>query len=268
MRTCLRLDIPVFSIPHLHALRTAEIDRIAAFIPTGARILEIGAGTGEQAAELSRRGFSVTAIEIVDSNYAADRLFPILDYDGKHIPLPDASFDIVLSSNVLEHVQQLPQMHSEICRVLKLSGFCLHVLPTHSWRFWTTLSSYPDALLYLFLSLREMLPRANPSGAELRRLARAWYRTAHFIKDRFFQRRHGERGNLLSETWLFHPNWWRKHFTENGFVIIHDEPLGIFYTGNMLIGHALSIAQRSQLAATLGSACHLFKVAPEHSQKR
>ena len=53
----------MFSLANLDAIRGAEIDKIAAFIPAGARVLEIGAGTGQQALELRRRGFAVTAIE-------------------------------------------------------------------------------------------------------------------------------------------------------------------------------------------------------------
>jgi len=253
----------MFSIPHLNMLRKAEIDRIATFFEPKARILEIGAGTGEQALELKRRGFDVTAIEIADSNYALDRQFPIVDYDGKYIPLPDASVDIVFSSNVLEHVPDLSQMHAEIRRVLKPSGYCIHVLPTHSWRFWTTLSSFPDAIVYSFATLPQLLPRALPRRTELNRLAGAWYRAAHYIGGRIFQRRHGERGTVISELWLFHPHWWRRNFRENGFKVLYDEPMGLFYTGNMLFGPRISLVQRERVASVLGSACHLFKISPD-----
>src|SRR5439155_22650362 len=85
----------VFSIEHLHALRTAEIDKIVTFFRPGARVLEIGAGTGHQALDLFKRGIDITAIEIPDSNYAQARLFSITDYDGSHIPFEDRSFDVV-----------------------------------------------------------------------------------------------------------------------------------------------------------------------------
>jgi ubiquinone/menaquinone biosynthesis C-methylase UbiE len=257
----------MFSISHLNTLRKAEIDRIAAFFEPKARILEIGAGTGEQALELQRRGFDVTAIEISDSNYALDRHFPIVDYDGKHIPLPDASVDVVFSSNVLEHVPDLSQMHAEIRRVLKPSGYCIHVLPTHTWRLWTTLSSFPDAIVYFFATLPQLLPCALPRSAELNRLADAWYRGARYIGGRVFQRRHGERGNVVSEFWLFRPQWWRHNFQENGFTVVRDEPMGLFYTGNMLFGPAISLAQRERIASVLGSACHLFKITPYTSKQ-
>jgi hypothetical protein len=75
-------------------------------------------------------------------------------------------------------------------------------------------------------------------------------------------RRHGERGNIVSELWLFHPRWWRRNFEENGFAVVADEPMGLFYTGHALIGRRLSFARRVRLARVLGSSCHLFRLVP------
>ena len=252
----------MFSLAQLEALRVAEIDKIASSFPAGARVLEIGGGTGTQALELHRRGFGVTAIEIPDSNYAANRVFPIKDYDGRTIPLPDASVDVVFSSNVLEHLPDLPRMHAEIRRVLAPGGICIHVLPTHTWRLWTTLTSYLEAVSFSVSSVPQLVPRALPSGAELRRLGQAWYRTARHTIGLCLPRRHGERGNVVSELWLFHPHWWRQNFRSNGFAVVGDEPMGLFYTGEMLLGRRLGLRQRARLARVLGSSCHLFKLAP------
>jgi len=44
---------------------------------------------------------SLNPFELVEAgDYAAQRVFPIRDYDGRTIPLPDASVDVVFSSNV------------------------------------------------------------------------------------------------------------------------------------------------------------------------
>jgi len=129
------------------------------------------------------------------------------------------------------------------------------------------LSSLPDAVVYFFATLPQMLPRAFPGYEERRRLADVWYRSARYIGPRVLHWRHGERGNIISELWLFHPRWWRRNFQENGFAVVHHEPMGLFYTGNLLLGPRLSLAQRERIASMVGSACHLFKIAPRISRR-
>ncbi len=237
----------MFSLEYLDCLRSSEIEVIINRLPAGdIRILEIGAGTGRQAAEIRKRGFEVEAIEIPDSNYKEERVFPIMDYDGVTIPFPDASFDVVFSSNVLEHVRDLEKMHAEIRRVLKPGGYCLHILPTHAWRIWTTLASIPDGFL-----------RVAAMGTQLRN-PKSWPKALWRMGSFVWQRRHGERGNPFTEVFYFHPSWWRRNFRENGFTLNHDAPVGLFYTGHMVGGSALSIANRQALSHYLGSACHLY----------
>lgn len=235
----------------LETIRAWEIQRVALWFEKGVRVLEIGAGTGQQAAELAKQGFCVEGIEIRDSLYASTRIFPVTVYDGITIPFPDGSFDVVYSSNVLEHVQSLTGMHAEIKRVLKKDGRVVHVLPTHWWRFWTTLMEFPVALVNLCdcSSARDLAVRLL---APLR------------------QRRHGERGNVLSEIWYFHPRWWRREFLTHGFGIVHETPMGLFYTGHQLAGENLSLTARARISAFLGSACHLYvlSVGPPSSNSK
>jgi SAM-dependent methyltransferase len=232
-------------IEYLNRLRAAEIEKVAVHVPPGARLLEIGAGTGRQALELQRLKIDVAAIELAESAYSGDRVFPIADYDGAHIPFPDASFDVVLSSNALEHVRDLAGMHAEIRRVLKPDGICLHVLPTHAWRLWSSLTAYPNALIRLGAAIKE----GN---------RRAWSDALRWLGSAALQPRHGERGHALTELWTFHPRWWRRNFRDNGFVLLHDEPMGLFYTGSALMGPRLGFDRRARLARHLGSACHLY----------
>src|SRR5690349_13281682 len=224
-------------------MRSGEIAKVIPLFRPGARILEIGAGTGQQAAEIARHGFAVEAIEVGSSNYSGVRIFPITDYDGSHIPFPDASFDIVFSSNVLEHVPHLSELNRDIARVLKPDGYCPYAMPTPSWRVWPTLTSIPAAFEYLLSQADQAMPASGISssgsggiGQQLRR---------HFG-------RHGERGNVLSEFWLFRPAWWREAFRADGFEIVRDEPVGIYYSGNTMLGKRLSIERRQTLAMLLG----------------
>lgn len=248
----------MFSIEQLNVIRAAEIVEIASHIPTRARVLEIGAGTGQQALALRRCGFDVNAIEVADSAYSNARVFPVINYDGIHIPFPNGNFDVVFSSNALEHVRDLTGLHAEIRRVLKSDGIAIHVLPTHAWRFWSTLSSLASVPIYFGAALRRMLPGSR----DQRSVRRAWYEAARACGAAVLQPRHGERGVGLSELWLFHPQWWRRNFAHNGFTLLYDKPMGLFYTGSMLFGTRLSLERRARLAQTFGSACHLYVVRP------
>lgn len=244
----------MFSVEQLNVIRAAEIAEIASHLPARARVLEIGAGTGQQARELQRGGFDVTAIELADSAYAAARVFPVIDYDGARIPFASKSFDAVFSSNALEHVRDLAGLHVEIHRVLKPTGIVVHVLPTHTWRFWSILSSYANALLYLSSAVRRLLPNSG----DQRGVGRAWYEAARACGAAVLQPRHGERGIGFAELWLFHPRWWRRNFRRNGFELLYDGPMGLFYTGSMVFGARLSLERRARLAQILGSSCHLY----------
>jgi ubiquinone/menaquinone biosynthesis C-methylase UbiE len=255
----------MFNLQHLNELRTAETSKIIEYLKPGTRILEVGAGTGNQAREIANQGFQVEAVEIASSHnsssqYVAARVFPIVEYDGRHFPFPDQSFDSVISSNVLEHVPDLMQMHSEIRRVIKPGGYAVHVLPTHVWRLWTSISCIPTLFQYANALKREMSPRRPFDAAELRRLARVWSYLGQYIRESMS--RHGERGNVISELRYFHPSWWRSNFRENGFEIIRDEPMGLFYTGNMTFGPSWPMDKRRRLAKALGSACHIFQIRP------
>lgn len=75
--------------------------------------------------------------------------------------------------------------------------------------------------------------------------------------------RHGETGNALSEIWTFSTRYWMKHFNSHGFDIIDHQPLGLFYTGHMVLGSRWGNTSREQAAKILGSACTLFKLRPK-----
>lgn len=101
------------------------------------RLLELGAGTGAQAKQLSGLGYKVTALEVADSHYRNVRSFDILEYDGVKIPLPDCSHDVVFSSHVLEHVINLNEVLKETHRVLDDDGICIHLIPTPACKAWS-----------------------------------------------------------------------------------------------------------------------------------
>lgn len=104
----------------------------------GARLLDIGTGSGTIAAELTAatgRDGSVTSVDVADVRVARDGYDFVL-FDGERLPFGDASFDIVVSNHVLEHVgdREAQRRHlREIARVLVDGGIAYVAVP-HRWQ--------------------------------------------------------------------------------------------------------------------------------------
>lgn len=247
---------------YLATLRRNELESVLALLAKhgvrGGRLLEIGAGTGEQARALSARGYDVTAIDLEGSRYASDRVWPVIDYDGSVFPFEDNSFDIVFSSNVLEHVAHTEHMQREISRVLVPDGIVVHVLPSAAWRVLTMLVHYPWLVKVTAQAIlgRRGSGRAAP-GAEERSGRFGGVRAALWRRV-LYANRHGEHGNALNEAFYFRRARWVRVFTLNGFRVVGLIPSGFLYSGYALFGHHLSIPVRKRMAALFGSACHVF----------
>lgn len=101
----------------------------------GKSILEIGFKNGLFLNECRKAGLIPTGIEINKNYYDTVKLkFPDLDlvwYDGGTIPLPDESFDFVVSYQVFEHVSSTEYMINECIRLLRPGGIMYHICPNY-----------------------------------------------------------------------------------------------------------------------------------------
>ena len=244
-------------LSHLSILRQREIEQLLPLLPRGARILEFGAGTGQQAQLLRDKGFDVLAIDLASSNYATERLFPVKDYDGEHIPVEDGSIDVIFSSNVLEHVENPDAIFAEFRRIQRPGGFGLHIVPTPAWRLWTFatgLAGSLEAAATLPLELAK-----SPNG---QKRSGIFYRGLRKVASGFVPRGHGTSIEGLSELWSFSRSAWRRKFQKYGFKVVEDRPMGLFYTGAALLGGKLPLSTRRRLSRLFGSATHIYRIVP------
>jgi len=249
------------STTHLRRIREYELQRVLDNISLRGRLLEIGAGSGWQAKVLSEHEFDVKAIDIADSEYSSSRVWPVIVYDGVVIPFPDQSFDIVFSSNVLEHIVDLYGFQKEIQRVLKQDGLAIHVLPTASWRFWTNIAYYINALKRIFSTVK------FTSTNEAAPAAKKFTSDRSLFKRILIPSRHGERGNSMSEMYYFSRFHWRRLFRKTGWTIVRSYSAELFYTGYALLNVKLSLRARRFLSRFLGSACYIYVLKREVKER-
>ena len=134
---------------------TVDFDRVG--VRSGARVLDMGCGGGRHAFEAWRRGATVVALDYSEAELkevravlgamlasgevgpeASDRaegsrsggIGGAANGDALRLPFPDATFDVVIASEVLEHLWDDTGAISELVRVLKPGGRMAVTVPT------------------------------------------------------------------------------------------------------------------------------------------
>ena len=169
-------------------------------------VLDVGAGFGRHVYECARRGAHVVALdyaadEVVQTRdtlaamveageITADKLIGVLRGDACRLPFPDATFDVVITSEVLEHIQDDVSALGEMVRVLKPGG-----------RFAATVPAWMPEVVNWKLSDEYHAPKAAGGHVRIytRTELRAKMRTAGLEVDGY-HRAHA----------LHSPYWWLK----------------------------------------------------------
>lgn len=95
-------------------------------IPPRSRILEIGAGPSNECSQTLSGLGSVTGLDIDPDVKTNKYLSDAMVFDGRKMPVEDASFDACVSNWVLEHVEHPDEHFREVARVLRPGGvYCL-----------------------------------------------------------------------------------------------------------------------------------------------
>lgn len=104
----------------------------------GLHILEVGAGTGRDSAQLARLGARVQVLDFADSSLRivselknSEKLdnLTLVRGDAFNAPFPDGTFDIVFHQGLAEHFRDPLPLLRENHRILKKGGHCLCDVP-------------------------------------------------------------------------------------------------------------------------------------------
>ena len=115
-------------------------------------VLDFGCGNGAQTVEFIGSGCRITAVDIdqrdldVLKDYLQSNnlnsIVPVR-YGGSTLPLDSGSFDLIVSYEVIEHVQNESQTLDELYKVLKPGGEMVISVPNKGWIFETHGANLP-----------------------------------------------------------------------------------------------------------------------------
>jgi ubiquinone/menaquinone biosynthesis C-methylase UbiE len=194
----------VWSAQDLVMRRRFALEMIQASVPEGSKILDLGCGTGDMAAELMQNGYDVWGVDIAEQmiRYVRARLRPdrFRVGDVEHIDFPDGTFDAVVCLGVLEYLDRDGLALREILRVLKPGGRAVISTPNALCFF-----HHSDRVIRIVMAVLRRLHRIvkGPQKSPPRHLQ---------VRHRRYHRRSWFRllrqANLEPECWLCHSWGW------------------------------------------------------------
>jgi SAM-dependent methyltransferase len=162
--------------PDLELRRSFALSHISA----SDRVLDLGSGAGGLTSDLHSAAASVVGVDVAEAALQRARTrhpelsFLRAEIDGR-LPLEDNSFDVVWSSEVIEHVADTARWMSEVRRVLRPGGRLLLTTPSHGRLRLAVggLERYSEPLcdhlhLYTARSLRDLLTDFDFDQVEVR----------------------------------------------------------------------------------------------------
>lgn len=125
---------------HMHAHFMPRVREFAAHLPAGARVLDVGCGNGAACGEFIKRGCQVVGVDLSEQGIAWARRthpqgrFELLAADQDILRnLGEAPFDLVLSTEVVEHLYAPREWARGCFAALKPGGHLICTTPYHGY---------------------------------------------------------------------------------------------------------------------------------------
>ncbi|HEY9768983.1 MAG TPA: class I SAM-dependent methyltransferase [Coleofasciculaceae cyanobacterium] len=124
-------------------------------------LLDIGAGTGALSKKLQELGFSVSACDLHCDNFIPKEIpFKVANLNDA-LPYDNASFDVVVGTEIIEHLENPWHLVRELHRVTKPGGTIVLSTPNlDNW--YVRLIFFLTGKLYNFLSSYEAIGHITP----------------------------------------------------------------------------------------------------------
>ena len=205
-------------------IRTREIELVFNKFPQNyfEYSLEIGSGNGTQSRKLIYWTSHLLSTDI-NFNRLEYEINSNINYqicDANILPYKSETFDLIYSSNLLEHLLDPKLSLNEMHRVLKNEGIMIHIIPNQFWKLSHLLLFYPNQLLLL---IRKLIGPKKP--IEYNKNINNWSNIKNkpqkikFL-NKIWPKVHGEFKNHISEFAGMGYGNWENYFNKSSFKII------------------------------------------------
>tara|TARA_Y100000590_G_scaffold462865_1_gene628094 strand:- start:4867 stop:5673 length:807 start_codon:yes stop_codon:yes gene_type:complete len=196
-------------------IRQKEIEAIFKNIPGSffKYSLELGAGDGIQSTLIAKY-----TTKLLSTDLNQDRLIkkshPRIDYDicdAENLKYASDRFELIYSSNLLEHLPNPKKAILEMKRVMKDDGLMIHVIPNRFWKFLHLILFYPHKILTLIdiaLFGRKNSPKAMNNNLKSNRVS------SNIISRTLWPQIHGEYSGHIEEFISMGKPFWSKQFED------------------------------------------------------
>ncbi len=201
-------------------VRNEELKPALEFFPEekNIKILEIGGGNGYQAKKISEIGYNVISIDI-SPKYP--QYFPVQKIDLITKSFKSQTFDLIFTSHVLPHLENLDVTLIEIRRLVKKNGFVIHILPTPSVSLVTNFWHYLFIPKYFWRSLSKRLIQNGNTEQKNEDKTKSYVSETNQVKlKQLFLHPLGNNPSFVHEFYYFSKFYWKNVFTNSGFKII------------------------------------------------
>ena len=206
---------------YLHNCKKREMDIIFSKCPEKLfqSTLELGAGDGFQSTLLIKYALKLVSTELNPAVLKKENdesiEYRMCDAEEIDKAFDKGQFDMVFSSNLLEHVYNPGRVLGGIYSVLKDGGITIHVIPNPFWKFCVLLLHIP----YICVETLEKMKQKGPDGKGMKDRIKArdkW----KLIHDILIPKPHGVSSSNIKVFYLFSKVRWKKQFENAGLELI------------------------------------------------
>ena len=227
-------------LDHLHEIRRREYDLVFGGCPPFLfrRGLELGSGDGYESGLLSRHVRTLVASDFGDPppGFGPDPRVQYRKCDAEDVEssFGQGEFDLVFSSNLLEHLPDLPRALRGIHRVLADDGVAIHAVPNVFWKASHLAGYYPSLALATMravsrpgfvrrLVTRRILRRGKGGGTPVSDVARVSGNNPKMPPPAprlLWPTPHGAYASNVQELQAFRKRRWLREFEAAGFAVV------------------------------------------------